>query len=113
MSAKHHKEQTLILPPATAAQRIASGSALSRLRRDHAAGRSATRPARHGRRHVRFAAGRLTEPFVVGSKGFDADTGYGFVNAVKAISKVKRTLIQSRSRLQRSRFLPLTGALRA
>ena len=37
-----------------------------------------------------LAAGRVTEPFVVGKKGFDPDTGHGFVNAVRAITEAKK-----------------------
>ena len=88
VSTKHHKEQTLILPPAAAAQRIASGARFRDC--DAITPQEINAVLRDTAEDMRFAAGRLTEPFVVGSKGFDADTGYGFVNAVKAISKVKK-----------------------
>jgi subtilisin family serine protease len=88
VSAKHHKEQTLILPPAAAAQRIASGARFRDC--DAITPQEINDVLRDTAEDMRFAAGRLTEPFVVGRKGFDADTGYGFVNAVKAISKVKK-----------------------
>jgi subtilisin family serine protease len=88
VSAKHHKEQTLILPPATAAQRVVAGGRFRDC--DAITPQEINDVLRDTAEDMKLAAGRLTEPFVVGRKGFDPDTGYGFVNAVKAIKEVKK-----------------------
>jgi hypothetical protein len=84
---KRHKGQTLILPPATAAQRVAAGARFRDC--DAITPQEINDILRATAEDMTLAAGRLTEPFVVGRKGFDPDTGYGFVNAVKAIREAK------------------------
>ncbi|HZF25515.1 MAG TPA: hypothetical protein VEZ88_04590 [Steroidobacteraceae bacterium] len=85
---KRHKEQTLILPPATAAQRVAAGARFRDC--DAITPQGINDILRDTAEDMKLAAGRITEPFVVGRKGFDPDTGYGFVNAVKAIREAKK-----------------------
>jgi len=85
---RHHKEQTLFLPPATAAQRVAAGA---RFRACDAITPQKINDILHDTAEdMTLAAGRVTEPFVVGKKGFDPDTGHGFVNAVRAITEAKK-----------------------
>ncbi len=85
---KRGKDQTLVLSPAAAALRIANGAkfrdcdAITPQKIRHALSDTAE--------DMKLAAGIVTAPFQVGSKGFDFDTGFGFVNAVKAIRAAKQ-----------------------
>ena len=83
-----HKQQTLIVPPVTAAQRVAAGARFRDC--DAITPEEINDILRDTAEDMTLAAGRLTEPFVVGRRGFDPDTGYGFVNAVKAIKEAKK-----------------------
>jgi hypothetical protein len=37
---------------------------------------------------MQYRSGRLVPPTKVGKKGFDFDTGFGFVNAVQALEAI-------------------------
>lgn len=78
-----HGQHTLVFDPATAAQRIADGARF----RDCEAikPQEIYRILRRTAQDMTLAAGRLTPPFIVGDKGFDFDTGHGFVDAVRAL----------------------------
>lgn len=81
-----HGRQTLQLAPAIAALRIASGAQF------RACG--AIKPQkiyntlRQTAEDMKYRSGRLVPPTKVGNKGFDFDTGFGFVNAVKALEAI-------------------------
>jgi hypothetical protein len=82
-----HGHQTLALPPAIAALRIASGGQF------RACGsikpQKIYKTLRNTAEDMQYRSGRLVPPTKVGKKGFDFDTGFGFVNAVQALEAIR------------------------
>jgi len=83
-----HREQTLVLDPTATAERIAAGARFREC--DAIKPQAVYRILRRTAEDMTLAAGRITTPFVVGRKGFDFDTGFGFVNAVRALDAARK-----------------------
>jgi hypothetical protein len=82
-----HRQRTLVFEPAAAAEAVAAGAQFRECGAIEPQG--IYRILRRTAEDMTLAAGRVTLPFVVGKKGFDFDTGHGFVNAARALEAAR------------------------
>jgi subtilisin family serine protease len=83
-----HRQRTLVFEPAAAAEAVAAGAQFRECGAIEPQG--IYRILRRTAEDMTLAAGRVTLPFVVGKKGFDFDTGHGFVNAARALEVARK-----------------------